>query len=383
MRVMHVIEAMVQGGAESLVIEHVRHAAPDVTSIVCAINRGGPALDLARDAGAETLVLRRGGSLLERPAAILRLSRLMRERGVDVVNGHNPTGALTGTLAAALARSRVVVRTEHSVHYEGRHSAFYPPIERWMTRRAAAVICVCDAVRRSHADRQPGLAGRFVTIANGIGPAPETRGRAETRIALGVAPDTLLVLTVGSLTRQKAQHVLIRALAEVRRELPGVELAIAGDGPRRGELEALARELGIQDAVRFLGARGDVGDLMSAADLFVLSSEREGLSVTLLEAMRAGLPVVATTVGGCAEAIEPGRSGSLVPPGDPAALATAIAALARDPERRARMGAEGRARWSARFTAERMVRETEALYRRALGADAAALDSPALARSAS
>ena len=365
MRVLHVIEAMHQGGAESLVVEHVRRAGAGVTSVVAALNRGGPALDLARAAGATTAVLRGSGiPALERAGRIGRLAGLMRRERIEIVNGHNPTGALYASLAAQLAGGPAVFRTEHSLHYEGRHSAIYPWLERRMTRRAAGVICVCEAVRASHVARHPDLAGRFVTILNGIGPAPAARPRAEVRAALGVADAQPLLLTVGSLTPQKAQHALIEALAAIRRERPDVRLAIAGEGPLREALEQRVRELALAPAVLWLGARGDVADLMAAADLFVLSSQREGLSVTLLEAMRAGRPAVATAIGGNGEAIANGVTGRLVPPQDPGALARAVVELLSAPERLATLGCAALARWRERFTSERMVAETEALYRR-------------------
>ncbi|MBI1799880.1 MAG: glycosyltransferase [Candidatus Eisenbacteria bacterium] len=366
MRVMHVIEAMHQGGAESLVIEHVRHAGPDVESRVCALNRGGAALDQAAALGARVEVLRRRSGALERAAGIARLASRLSEARIEVVNGHNPTGSLYGTIAAAIARVPVVVRTEHSIHYAGRHSAFYAGLERWTTRRSAAVVCVCEAVRDSHARRFPGIEDRFVTVMNGIGPAAPSRSRADVRRELGVSESGLLVLAVGSLTPQKAQHLLIDAIAEVEREQPAVRVAIAGDGVLRGALEQRIRAAALSGAVTLLGPRADVGDLMQAADLFALTSEREGLSVTLLEAMRAGLPAVATRVGGNGEAVADGESGLLVAPGDAGALARAIGGLLSDPERRTAMGREATARWAARFTATRMVAETEALYRRAL-----------------
>jgi len=119
LRVLHVIESMVQGGAESLILEHVRHASAGTESTVCALNRGGPALDAARALGAEAVLLEKGGRRL---AGIGRLRALMRDRAIDVVNGHNPTGALYATVAATLAGVPAIVRTEHSVHYAGRNS---------------------------------------------------------------------------------------------------------------------------------------------------------------------------------------------------------------------------------------------------------------------
>ncbi len=374
-RVMHVIEAMHQGGAESLVLEHVRHAGPGVEVTVCAVNRGGPALEEAERLGARVFVLRPPGrrGLHTRLSAVRALARRMREQQVGVVNGHNPSGALHAALAARLAGVPVVVRTEHSVHYPGRYGALYPLLEPLLTALAARVVCVCDAVRESHARRFGWAARKFVTVSNGIGPAPATRPRPTVRAGLGLAPADLALLTVGSLTRQKAQHLLLEAFARIASSVPESRLLIVGEGPRRGALEARARALGIAGRVHWLGARADVAELMEAADLFVLSSEREGLSVTLLEAMRAGRAAVVTRAGGSGEALADGETGLLVPVGDPAALAAALESLLRDPARRARMGAVARERWAERFTAARMVAETEALYgleRRAAAATA-------------
>jgi len=362
MRVLHVIEAMHQGGAESLVVEYVRHAAPGVTPLVCALNRGGPALEAARAAGADTRVLGRGG--LGRVGA---LTALMREARVDVVHGHNPTGGLYGALSARLAGIEAVVRTEHSFHFAGRHSWAYPVLERASTALTRRVICVCEAVRESHAPRLGGDPARFVVIRNGVAEAAgPPRSRRDTRAAFELDDAAPLVLTVGSLTRQKAQHVLIDAMASPA--LATAALWIAGDGPRRAELEARRDALGLGGRVRFLGARGDVGDLLEACDVFALPSVREGLSVTLLEAMRAGRPAVATAVGGNAEAVADGVTGTIVPTEDAPRLAGALGELIADGDRRRRLGRAARERWAALFTAERMVRETETLYGALLGA---------------
>jgi len=363
-RVAHVIEAMHQGGAESLVVEHVRLASPGVSSTVVALNRGGPALEAAAAAGAETIVLGKGDARL---TGLLRLARLLKARRIDVVNGHNPSGAMYGTVAARLAGVPASFRTEHSIHFPGRGFRFYGPIEALLTRLVDRVICVCEASRSSHAHRFPGLEKRFITVVNGIAePEGRPRPREETRAALGLSPDQAVALNVGSLTPQKSQDVLLRAMGAARSRAPGAVLLVAGEGRLRERLLALHAELGMDDSVRFLGPRNDVPDLMEACDAFVLSSSREGLSVTLLEAMRAGRATIATSVGGNGEAVADGETGCIVPVGDVGAMADALASLLGDAERRAAFGAAGRARWASRFTARRMVDETEALYRDAL-----------------
>ena len=364
MRVMHVVEAMHQGGAESLVVEHVRRAAPDVSSVVVALNRGGPSLEAAAAAGAETVLLGKGGA---RARAIGQLVSLMRARRIDVVNGHNPTGALYATIAARAAGVPVVVRTEHSIHYPGRGFRFYAPVEAVLTLLADRVLCVCEAARTSHASRLGWARGRFVTVLNGISDSGVPAGTRESvRAALGIDPDARVALTVGSLTPQKSQDVLLRAMAAAAPRTPGAILLVAGEGPLREPLEALHRELQLGNRVRFLGARTDVAALMEAGDLFVLSSSREGLSVTLLEAMRAHRAALATDAGGNREAVVDGVTGRIVPSGDGAAMAGALAELLDDPSRLAAMGEAGHARWRERFTAERMVRRTEAIYREVL-----------------
>jgi glycosyltransferase involved in cell wall biosynthesis len=364
LRVLHVIEAMDRGGGESLVVEHARHAGPGVEVLVCALNRGGPALEAARAAGARTFVLQGRGRL----ARIGRLAGLLREEAVTVVNGHNPTGGLAAALAARLAGVRAVLRTEHSLHYAGRHSAAWPVLEQVATALTASIVCVCETVRESHVTRFPRAARRFVTVRNGISAAAAPRPRAEARADLGLGLQERMALTVGSLTPQKAQHVLLEAFARVAVDVPGSCLLIAGEGPLRSTLEARRDALGLAGSVRFLGAREDVADLLAAADVFVLSSRREGLPVTLLEAMRAGRAVATTRAGGCAEAVVDGDTGLLVPVDDAAALGAALGALLADPGRCARLGETGRERWAREFTAERMVLETEGIYQAVLAA---------------
>lgn len=361
--IVHVMEAMHRGGAESLVLEHVRCARPDFDVSVCAINRGGPALEDAAALGARTHVLQKvGGSRLTRMIGGIRgLARWLKQERADVVVGHNPTGGLYAVFAARLA-GIPALRVEHSLHYPGRHSALYPILEPLVTVLSRRVVCVCEAVLESHVRRLPWVARRFVTVANGISPAPRTRPRQAVREALGLEDHALAVLHVGSLTRQKAQHVLLKAFATARIEAPRAVLLMAGEGPLRDTLEAQADDLGVLEGVRFLGDRDDVADLMEAADLFALSSVREGLPVTLLEAMRAGRPSIVTRAGGCPEAVEDGRTGAVVPVGDAAALARAMASILSDETARRRMGLSAQARWNSFYTAERMVGETEALY---------------------
>jgi len=364
MKILHVIDSMGRGGAEWLLVEQIRLAAPDVESWVVAVNRGGAALDAARTHGAKVMVLDKGPRRWE---CVRRLARLMRDESIDVVNGHNPVGGLYAALAALSARGTVVFRTEHSVHYRGRHSIVYPLLEAGSTALTRRVVCGCQAILESHVRRMPWAARRFVTVTYGISSAPHTRARDLLREELGVGPRDRVALTIGRLAPAKSHTTMIEAFATVAARVPEAVLLIVGEGPLRPELEAEVARRGLSGRVRLLGVGGESAELVKACDLFVLSSVREGLPVSILEAMRAGRAVVATDVGGTGEAVAEGVTGRLVPARDPAALAVALGDLLGDPERLERFGVEARRRWEQRFTAERMVGETEALYRAELG----------------
>ena len=372
LRVMHLSNAMDLGGAETVVLEHVRHAGAEVESLVCATRSGGRALEEARRLGARTLVLGGPGG---RAGSLRRLAGFLRRERVDVVNGHNPAGGFYAALAGRMAGVPAIVRTEHSIRHPGRYAALYDSVlEPLLTAMTHRVVCVCDAVREGQLARTPWAARRLVTIPNGISDAA-AGARDVVRAGLGLAPDDVAVVTVASLTPAKAQHVMIEAFARMAGPAPGARLLLAGDGPAaRRRWRSRRGGWAWASGSRFLGVRRDVPGLLAAADLFVLSSVREGLSLSLLEAMRAGRAVVATDVGGNREAVVPGATGLLVPAGDAAALAAAMAELAADGAKRAAWGGAARRRWEERFTAEHMVRDTEELYRAVLAEDGASGD---------
>jgi glycosyltransferase involved in cell wall biosynthesis len=186
-------------------------------------------------------------------------------------------------------------------------------------------------------------------------------GAALDRVAAPIrygAPDALVVGCVGRLDPVKGHEVLLRALAR----LPGVHAVIVGDGPRRAALRRLAADFGVADRCTLPGHFDRVADALAGFDVFCQPSYYDGPGLTVVEAMLAGLPCVATGVGGVPEVFDGGRCGVLVPPGDPAALADALAALRADPARRALLGECGRARARAEFTVERMAAAYEALW---------------------
>ena len=298
----------------------------------------------------------RGADLLR---GFLPLVRAIRAEGPAVFHAHLPAtlSAKWGVVAAAAARVPAIVATAH-LYTE------VPPGWRGDANHRLARACVdryiavSEEVARRLRARFRVPDSRLQVVRNGIDvdrycrpTDPELRQslRAGTRA---------VVLTVARLDPQKGHEHLLAAAAE----LPDADFVFAGDGPERRRLEAMARALGVADRVRFLGHRRDVPDLLAACDVFVLPSLYEGLPLSVLEAMAAGKPVVATGVGGTDEAVVDGSSGLLVRPASPAALVTAIRALLGDPVLARRLAETGQARARQEFSAARMVREVAGVY---------------------
>jgi glycosyltransferase involved in cell wall biosynthesis len=204
-----------------------------------------------------------------------------------------------------------------------------------------------------------------VTLKNAIAPSPSPSAadRAAARTALGVAPEDRLVGTLGRLDEpKKGLRTFLAAAARVAAAEPRARFVLIGDGPARQELERRAASLGLRERVRFHGEVEDPERLLPGLDLLAQPSLWEGFGLSVVEAMAAGVPVVASRVGGIPEAARDESEAVLVPPGDATRLAEAMVSLLRDPARAARLGAAGRRRALEEFSLERLVEETAALY---------------------
>ena len=288
-------------------------------------------------------------------AALFRLRGELRAADADVVHLHTGRAIWLGGLAARLAGLPAITtrRMDRAVRRGWRTRLIYGSL----VQRAVAISPAVAARLR-----EGGVPAALVrTICSAVDPRslePSRRPQA-TRGAEGLAQDEQLLLCLASLVPRKGVDVLLRALARLA-ERPA--LWIAGDGPERSGLEKLSQQLGVASRVRFLGARSDAADLLAACDVFVLPSRLEGLGVAALEAMAAGRPVVASKVGGLAESVIEGRTGLLVPPDDPVALAGALQRLLEDGELRRELGAAGPDRVAEGFLPEQMVEAYESLY---------------------
>jgi glycosyltransferase involved in cell wall biosynthesis len=259
------------------------------------------------------------------------------------------------------------VYTPHCFPFVGEISArrrrFALTVERALAGRTAAIVCVCEDERRVARAAGLGSPERVHVVYNGCPPCAAAVTPDPSVAALRRAGPVVGAITV--LRRQKALDTLLEAAPRVHDQVPEAKIAIVGGGPERAALFAHAERLGVQNVV-FLPYSPPAARYLRALDVYVLPSAWEAFSIGVLEAQACGIPQVATDVGGTREAVN-AETGIVVPPRDPARLADAIVELLRDPDRRAAMAEASRARHAERFTVERMVAETAALYDRVLG----------------
>lgn len=359
MRVLHVIETLEFGGAEKIVVGLANALVAQHEIVVCCVKRTG-ALAAQLDKRVRVICLhKQEGNDYWLP---VRLARLLRKQRFDVVHGHNWGVFLETGAAAVLARTQVAVHTVHGPYPD------YPPtragrikralrhgLERRVARCFTRVVAVSDAIRQYMCREMNVDPRRVAVVHNGIPP-----GAIAPRLRNAVRPTTFI--TVGRLAAIKNHALMVRAFARFASADDGARLVIVGDGPDRGALEALAGTLGVAGRIQFTGFRTDIEALLADADVFLLTSHYEGISMALLEAMRCGLPAIATRVGGVPETIRDGETGLLVDPGDEQQLATAMAQLAHSPALRHQFGERARAFLVHEYSLDAMIEKYSSLY---------------------
>lgn len=303
-------------------------------------------------------------ALFNLPSLLRSLARLFRllRKDVKAVVTFTPHSNLLGLPVAWLTGVPVRVGTYHG--YIERSSRLMAWLHGRLTNSGicSMMVAVSAQVRDYALRHEKANSRKLIVIQNGIEPlGPESGDREAVRKTLGVPADGVLLLTVGRLTTQKGHAVMLDAIAQIAPRYPQARFAFAGDGPQRSHLEAQAVRLGFADRVLFLGVRGDVASLLHAADIFVQPSLSEGLSLAFLEALFAGLPVVATRVGGIPDVVEDGKSALLVAAGDTEGLAATLGRVLNDAALRKRIGRAGQERAQANHGIEKMCKDYEGL----------------------
>lgn len=312
--------------------------------------------------------------------AFVQLVRLMRTEGYDVVHTYNATPGLLGRLAARVTGVPIILH--HQAGWTvGDDSpllerVFFTSLEYLGSLAGTRSICVSRAEALEGSRLHTAPSSRLVTICNGIDPQPfltlDGRAARESSLSrLGIASDALVIGSSSRLAPDKDIESLVRSLGHLSQLLADAPtvLLIAGQGPERSRLETLASSLGVADRVRFLGFQTDIRGFLSALDVFVIPTLREGLSISLLEAMAAAKPIVASSIPHNREVIEDGVTGLVVPTSNPLAIARAIARYATDPELARVCAQAARQRVLDQYTLAGTLEATWALYQdRALGA---------------
>lgn len=354
LRIVHLLSSLNVGGLEQFVLRIADSQRGQGHQVELLFREAGPLLEQAKLLGLPVTQLKSSNKLLRAAEA---LAYYFRDRP-DIVHTHNAHMLPYAVMAKTVGKAAVVM-TRHSQRSQDAPSAYE-------IQRTDAVVAVSAAAGRTLEETWPGFRGKVSVIHNGIQPREPQRTRAEVRQELGTGVDDVIGLMVARIDDLKGHADLLDALSRPKvKDLPFV-CWIAGDGERRGEMEALSSKLDIKTKVRFLGFRADVTDLLAAADFFVLPSLLEGLPLSVLEAMAQRLPVIVTPVGGVPELVPDERYGLTVPVKDPDALAEALRRMVSDPSLREKLSAAGHERVRSQFSWEHMLGQYEMLYRRLL-----------------
>ena len=301
-------------------------------------------------------------------AAFFSLIRLIRQERPRIVHTHTSKAGFLGRWAAWLCRIPIIVHTPHGHVFWGYfgpcRTRFFIALERWTARITTKLVMLTEREKADHMRFRIAPEEKFSVIHSGVDLSrfrPDPARKAEIRSALEIPSESIVVATVGRLTAVKGQETLIRATAKCLRQGEKLYLLILGEGELRSNLEALSAELGIAEAVRFLGWRPDVASVINACDIFCLPSLNEGMGKAIVEAMAMGKPVIASDVGGIPDLVIPEENGILVPPGDSNALAKAILNLRDHPEMSVKMGEQGREK-ALGYGVESMIHKIDSLY---------------------
>lgn len=365
LRVAHVLQSFAIGGGERVALdiatEQVR--AGHTVWAVSLTEGPGPLEREFNERGIHTSTVPKSRGV--DPLLVGRLFYWLLSNRIQVAHAHNPLARIYASPAARLARVPIVT----TMHGEA------PDLSRrmWLRRAASklsdAFVIVSPGLEEAARNAESAPSERIKLIENGVDSDrfhPDAGDRARVRAELGVKDGEWVIGTAARLAPEKDQAMLLRASAPLLRER--TRLVLAGDGPERRRLEELSEELGVTKRVTFLGMVSDVARLLRGFDVFALSSKREALPVSILEAMATGLPVVATAVGGVPSAVDEGETGLLVPSGNESAMHAALELVRQDGGLARSMGKRARAVARQRFSLQRMQTEYADLYQHLLAA---------------
>jgi glycosyltransferase involved in cell wall biosynthesis len=371
-KVLHIIDHLGLGGAQTFLLDLAvsQHLSRLTTPEICCLTEPTCLSQRLGESGVPVTHLCVGRrNPLEIAGTLFRLVGLIRDQEYDLVHTHLFVSGVFGRLAATVLGLPTVAHEQCNEREVV--GAFRRWIDFFLGARTSAIVCVSETTKDYNV-RVKGIdQARIWVIPNSIDPkrlsgCDGAGDRAELLGALGLPDEVQIVIGIGRLEQQKRFDIFLRAAELISAHMPKARFLIVGDGSKRRELEELARKLGVSSVVRFTGMRADVPMLLGISDIFVLTSDFEGLPLTLLEALTMEVPVVGTDVDGTSEVLGNGVGGILVPPRDPEAVAEAVQSLLNDPERRRVLAKRGHQLVEQTYSAEIVRRQIDEVYRTVL-----------------
>jgi sugar transferase (PEP-CTERM/EpsH1 system associated) len=360
-RIAHVSASLHYGGKENGVVNLVNRLDPKIfENYIFTYVRGGA---LARRVDpVRCRVVELGDKLGGDYRLYFKLARAFRRHRIHIAHTHSWATVMEGMIGARLAGVPIIIHGEHGTMKTD--TQLHIRIQRWLWRTADQVLAVSQTLRENLHKKFDFPQERIRVVANGVDLSRfDFAGNGvDYKTRLGLPANALVFGAIGRMVAVKAYPLLLQAAKLVCQEIPQAHLLLVGDGPLLEALVQMARDHGLMNRVHFLGGRKDVPEILRGLDVYVLSSESEGMSNTILEAMASGLPVVATAVGGNPELVVAGETGLLVPVNNAEAIAGAIVKLLRAPEQRWQMGQRGRQRVEEKFSLEVMVHNYAKVY---------------------
>lgn len=369
-KVLQVIGGSEFGGAVWIILGYIQMLQEHGFEVL--VNTSTQAVaDVFRNAGCEIIPIhqmRRQINPVLDAVSIRKLARICRDRDIEIVHTHTSKGGFLGRAAARIAGVPIVIHTAHGFAFHENSSGAairtYAGIERMAAHWCDRITTVSDFHRDWALRLKIAPADKIVTVHNGI--APErlelTRDRSDARKELGCDENNILLGVVGRLAAQKGLESMLEVMPKIISERPETRLVIVGEGPVEGKLKNQCKRLGLCNYVVFTGFRSDIGDMLNACDIVLSPSLREGLSVSIMEAMAMGKPLVVTDISSNRELIEDGVSGLVVAPDSPEAIAAAIEIFIADSELSISMGNSAKKRFEANFTETIMKKKLWDLY---------------------
>lgn len=358
----HIVHSMNVAGAEKVVYDITTGLNGVFKFSVLCLDSVGPLGEELRQRGVQVKALGRNPGVDF--SLIGKLAREIRENTIDVIHAHQYTPYFYGVTAAMISGRCKVIFTEHGRHYPDRRRIKRVIFNQFLNLFTRSITGVSEFSKNSLVEYEVFPKDKIKVIYNGIQPEffdlnIDVEAKKQE---LGLNPKDKIIGIIARLEPVKDHAMLLRAFAQVVKEITQVKLLIVGDGKLRVELEDLAKVLNINNNVKFLGVRRDIPELLKIFDVFVLSSLSEATSVTLLEVMAAGVPIVATNVGGNPEIVLEGKTGLLVPRGDNKAMARALIKILNNPDKAKKMGFVGKERVDELFTLDQMLKAYSDLY---------------------